>query len=74
MRQVKGGAGGAGGLPQAALRTVLVVSATHRDHRELKRLYPSGIDFRFHDYASTADRGADRGGRAGGRLRRRSAT
>jgi biotin carboxylase len=31
---------------------VLVVSATHRDHRELKLLFPSGIDFRFHDYAS----------------------
>ncbi len=34
-------------------RTVLVVSATHRDHRELRRLFPSGIDFHFHDYAST---------------------
>ncbi len=32
---------------------VLVVSATHRDHRELKLLFPSGIDFRFHDYASS---------------------
>jgi biotin carboxylase len=32
---------------------VLVVSATHRDHRELRLLFPSGIDFRFHDYAST---------------------
>ncbi|HZP09176.1 ATP-grasp domain-containing protein [Methyloceanibacter sp.] len=34
-------------------RTILVVSATHRDHREIRRLFPSGIDFRFHDYAST---------------------
>ena len=33
---------------------MLVVSATHRDHRELKRLNPSGVDFRFHDYASTS--------------------
>jgi biotin carboxylase len=32
---------------------VLVISATHRDHRELRLLFPSGIDFRFHDYAST---------------------
>ena len=47
MRQVNGGA------PGAEPRTVLVVSATHRDHRELKRLYPSGVDFRFHDLGST---------------------
>jgi hypothetical protein len=33
---------------------VLVVSATLRDHRELKLLFPSGVDFRFHDYASAS--------------------
>ncbi len=47
MRQVNGGA------PSAGPRTVLVVSATHRDHRELKRLSPPGIDFRFHDLGCT---------------------
>lgn len=35
-------------------RTVLVISATHRDHRELRRLSPPGIDFHFHDYASAS--------------------
>jgi biotin carboxylase len=34
-------------------RTILVVSATHRDHRELRHLFPAGFDFRFHDYAGT---------------------
>jgi biotin carboxylase len=37
-----------------APRKVLVVSATHRDHRELRLLNPPGIDFLFHDYASTS--------------------
>ena len=54
MRQVNEGVGGASGPAEAAQRTVLVVSATHRDHRELKRLNPPGIDFLFHDYASTS--------------------
>lgn len=49
MRHINGGPPGARETP----RTVLVVSATHRDHRELKLLYPSGVDFRFHDYAGT---------------------
>jgi biotin carboxylase len=46
---------------------VLVVSATLRDHRELQLLFPSGIDFRFHDCASASleelivGRGADEG-------------
>jgi biotin carboxylase len=46
---------------------VLVVSATLRDHRELQLLFPSGIDFRFYDYASASleelivGRGADEG-------------
>ena len=31
-----------------------MVSATQRDHRELKLLCPSGIDFLFHDYASAS--------------------
>jgi biotin carboxylase len=35
-------------------RTILVVCATHRDHRELPLLAPPGINFIFHDYASTA--------------------
>jgi biotin carboxylase len=35
-------------------RTILVICATHRDHRELPRLAPCGIDFIFHDYASTS--------------------
>ena len=54
MRQVNEGVRGASGPAEAAQRTVLVVSATHRDHRELKRLNPPGIDFLFHDYASTS--------------------
>jgi biotin carboxylase len=41
------------GVGTATPPIVLVVSATHRDHRELKLLFPSGIDFRFHDYEST---------------------
>jgi len=35
-------------------RTILVICATHRDHRELPLLAPPGIDFLFHDYASTS--------------------
>jgi biotin carboxylase len=54
MRQVNDGVAGASGPAQVAQRTVLVVSATHRDHRELKRLPLPGIDFLFHDYASTS--------------------
>ena len=34
-------------------RTILVICATHRDHRELPLLAPPGINFIFHDYAST---------------------
>jgi hypothetical protein len=33
---------------------MLVISATHRDHRELPLLAQPGIDFIFHDYASTS--------------------
>jgi len=51
MRRVNGEAQGEGRVAEG---TVLVVSATHRDHRELKRLFPSGVDFRFHDCASTS--------------------
>lgn len=54
MRRVNGEALGERGAAQAAQRTVLVVSVTHRDHRELKVLFPSGIDFLFHDYASAS--------------------
>jgi biotin carboxylase len=35
-------------------RTILVICATHRDHRELPLLAPRGVDFIFHDYASTS--------------------
>ncbi len=35
-------------------RTILVVCATHRDHRELSLLALPGIDFLFYDYASTS--------------------
>ena len=35
-------------------RTVLVVCATFRDHRELPRLARPGLNFLFHDYASTS--------------------
>jgi ATP-grasp domain len=34
-------------------RNILVISATNRDHRELPLLAPPGINFIFHDYAST---------------------
>jgi len=34
--------------------TILVICVTHRDHRELPLLAPPGIDFVFHDYASTS--------------------
>jgi len=54
MRRVNGEAQGESRVTRAAQRTVLVVSATHRDHRELKRLSPSGVDLRFHDCASTS--------------------
>jgi hypothetical protein len=54
MRRVNGEAQGESRVARAAQRTVLVVSATHRDHRELKRLSPSGVDLRFHDCASTS--------------------
>ncbi|MGE5261239.1 MAG: ATP-grasp domain-containing protein, partial [Actinomycetota bacterium] len=43
-----------GARESGARPIVLVVSATFRDHRELKLLFPAGIDFRFHDYASTS--------------------
>jgi biotin carboxylase len=35
-------------------RTILVICATHRDHRELPLLAEPGIDFIFHDYTSTS--------------------
>lgn len=35
-------------------RNILVVCATHRDHRELPPLAAPGINFIFHDYASTS--------------------
>ena len=38
----------------AGCRTVLVVCATFRDHRELPRLARPGLNYLFHDYASTS--------------------
>jgi len=35
-------------------RIILVICATHRDHRELPLLALPGTDFLFHDYASTS--------------------
>jgi biotin carboxylase len=35
-------------------RNILVICATHRDHRELPLLAAPGIKFIFHDYASTS--------------------
>jgi biotin carboxylase len=35
-------------------RNILVICATHRDHRELPLLAAPGIQFIFHDYASTS--------------------
>ena len=35
-------------------RIILVVCPTHRDYRELPRISPPGIDYIFHDYASTS--------------------
>jgi biotin carboxylase len=35
-------------------RTVLVVCSTFRDHRELARLVRPGLNYLFHDYASTS--------------------
>jgi biotin carboxylase len=33
---------------------ILVISATHRDHRELPRVSLPGVTYLFHDYASTS--------------------
>ena len=38
----------------AGCRTVLVVCSTFRDHRELPRLARPGLNYLFHDYASTS--------------------
>ena len=35
-------------------RIILVVCPTHRDYRELPRISPPGIEYIFHDYASTS--------------------
>jgi biotin carboxylase len=35
-------------------RNILVICATHRDHRDLPLLASPGVDFIFHDYASTS--------------------
>jgi biotin carboxylase len=41
------------GLSEAD-QTILVICPTHRDHRELPLLSPPGINYLFHDYASTS--------------------
>jgi len=46
------GFGGEGESSQS--RTVLVVCSTFRDHRELPRLARRGVNYMFHDYASTS--------------------
>jgi biotin carboxylase len=40
--------------PAKTDRTILVVCPTHRDHRELPRVSPSGVQYLFHDYATTS--------------------
>ena len=45
--------GGGEPTPPAA-RTILVVCPTHRDYRELPPIDPPGIEYVFHDYASTS--------------------
>jgi biotin carboxylase len=42
------------GDPSRANEVILVICPTHRDHRELPLLSPPGIDYLFHDYASTS--------------------
>ena len=51
---IGGDAPGRGGKPSPADRNILVVCPTHRDHRELPLLASSGIQYLFHDYASTS--------------------
>jgi biotin carboxylase len=51
---LSGSPGGGGGEASATTRTVLVVCATFRDHRELARLDRPSMRYRFHDYASTS--------------------
>ena len=48
------GAGANSGRGAHQTRTVLVVCSTFRDHRELPRLRRPGLDYLFHDYASTS--------------------
>jgi biotin carboxylase len=45
---------GKGRKPWPADRNILVVCPTHRDHRELPLLASPGIQYLFHDYASTS--------------------
>jgi hypothetical protein len=53
-RTAAGGEPGQSGEADAKTRTVLVVCATFRDHRELARLGRPGMRYLFHDYASTS--------------------
>src|SRR6476646_4527442 len=48
------GASAESGRGTRQTRTVLVVCSTFRDHRELPRLQRPGLDYLFHDYASTS--------------------
>lgn len=57
LAEKRSAAGGRAAFPggvSAPLRTVLVVCATLRDHRELPRLTRLGTKYLFHDYASTS--------------------
>jgi biotin carboxylase len=39
---------------EEAEAVILVICATHRDHRELPRVSPPGVTYLFHDYSSTS--------------------
>ena len=53
MAKIDGGIADAGSEePAADEHVILVVCPTHRDHRELKRISPPGINYLCHDYAS----------------------
>jgi hypothetical protein len=55
MGRVNGGeASNGSGEAAPPDRIILVVCPTHRDYRELPLISPPGIQYIFHDYASTS--------------------
>lgn len=55
MARTDGGdAAAASGEPAEGERVILVVCPTHRDHRELPRVCPPGVEYLYYDYASTS--------------------